>query len=144
MYIEVSFSVDDLDVFHLLPGPIDLLFAVVQYGKEHAIQVGPWTVTAEFDDSFDSCLLEKKAFLTWEQLMAGSIDYYVMAPMNDTKPHPLVIIGEFTKQNRPVAWKLSDPKIQSTLPLLGNDECGMRALSCGENYAIAKVTLTLL
>lgn len=71
--------------------------------------------------------LAKKAIPTMGSLMEGKIEYYVEAPtMFDDEcrqfaPRPLVF-RKFTKADRPHAWKHSDLKVQTTLPLLGNDE----------------------
>mmetsp|Transcript_19341 Transcript_19341/g.54780 ORF Transcript_19341/g.54780 Transcript_19341/m.54780 type:complete len:81 (+) Transcript_19341:2-244(+) len=46
--------------------------------------------------------------------MEGRIKYFVEVP-----DPGVLTFTQFTKSNRPMAWKNSDAKIQATLPLLG-------------------------
>lgn len=106
---------------------------MVDYGPENAIHVGPWKVQSELvqpsagSSQIDSPqLLAKKAVPTMDGFMEGELEYYLSVP---TKldgdvyvPQRLVVSPEFSKASRPSAWKNTDLKIQSTLPILGIDE----------------------
>jgi hypothetical protein len=58
--------------------------------------------------------------------MDGKIEYFIEAPTwfdknsNQFLPKPLIFC-DFDKYDRPRAWKNGDLRIQTTLPLLGND-----------------------
>jgi hypothetical protein len=73
----------------------------------------------------------QKAVPTMDHLMDGLIEYYVSVPTweedGNFVPRPL-IFSQFSKMSRPMAWKNSDLKIQSTLPLLGKDETATKAM----------------
>ena len=60
-----------------------------------------------------------------DDLMDGVIEYYLEAPTSYVNgkfiPNPLVFC-QFRKVDRPLAWKNTDLKLQSTLPLLGIGE----------------------
>jgi len=56
---------------------------------------------------------------------------------------PLELVESFTKQSRPLAWKGSDLKIQSTLPLLGNGKTALNKWVPGDETLVATVTLVL-
>jgi hypothetical protein len=87
-------------------------------------------------------LLEKKAVPTWEDFMSGKLVYCLKVPEEaNGKPRPLVLIKEFSRTSRPQAWKNCDVKLQATLPLPGNDEVGIGALSDGSKYVVAQVEL---
>lgn len=68
--------------------------------------------------------LAQKALPSMETLMDGKIEYYVESPTwyvdGVYQPRPLVFCV-FKKADRPLAWKNTDQKVQSTLPLIGND-----------------------
>jgi hypothetical protein len=92
--------------------------------------VGPWRVSAKVvpvDQSDRQTYLAKRAVPTMDKLMEGKIEYHIEAPTvydNESghfRPRPLVF-RKFTKADRPQAWKQCDLRVQSTLPLLGNDE----------------------
>jgi len=63
-----------------------------------------------------------------EALFDGHISYCLETPVmidgDKELPWPLVFVSEFKRQTRPRAWKQTDLKLQSTLPLLGADETG--------------------
>jgi hypothetical protein len=72
--------------------------------------------------------LTKKAVATMDDLMKGKIEYYIESPCRFDQecrrycpPTALVFRPTFTKVDRPHAWKQCDLRIQSTLPLLGNN-----------------------
>ena len=88
------------------------------------IRVGLWTIkTAAIDENDEWRELEKqKAIKSMEAFMAGYIQYYFKVPLVETSSSPqLIFPGRFTKIGRPKAWKNSDLKIESTLPLVGAD-----------------------
>ena len=112
---------------------------VVLYGPENAVTVGPWRVTArrQLHQVFDAEELHErlavKAIPSMDDFMDGSIEYYIEARTWQTEdgsfePRPLVFTS-FTKQTRPRAWKNADAKIQDRLPLLGNDDKAVAALT---------------
>ena len=90
-------------------------------------------------------------------LMTGCIEYYLQVPLIARKDkstskidaYPLIVIHEFTKQNRPACLKNTDMKVQNTLPFLGNDKDAVSYLKTedelvyGENWLVAKVTLKI-
>ena len=65
-----------------------------------------------------------------DHFMEGCIEYYLEAPTSyisgNFVPFPLVFC-EFRKKDRPLAWKNTDLKLQTTLPLLGIDEAASDA-----------------
>ena len=88
------------------------------------VRVGPWTIkTAAIDENDEWRELEKqKAIKSMEAFMTGYIQYYFKVPLVETSSSPqLIFPGRFTKIGRPKAWKNSDLKIESTLPLVGAD-----------------------
>jgi hypothetical protein len=119
-------------------------------------RVGPWRIRAEIFEgsSFQDALetptdwLGKKAISSMEAFMDGHIEYYVEAPtwMDKKSPRPLVF-HRFSKADRPQAWKNSDLRIQSTLPLVCNDEVaascikGIRANIGGEEMDQLQLSL---
>lgn len=118
----------------------------VSFGKENATSVGPWTVISEVVSISDQHvahgaenLLEQKAVSSMASLFDGFVSYYLETTVSNDVPKPLVFISDFTRESRPRAWKKADLKIQSTLPLLGNDEM----LADGAHRLLVKVTLTL-
>jgi hypothetical protein len=76
--------------------------------------------------------LAQKAMPSMEALMNGHIEYFIESPSWHTdgvfQPSPLVFC-RFKKPYRPAAWKSSDLKVQSTLPLLGNDDTANGAIN---------------
>lgn len=122
---------------------------VVVFGEENAVTVGPWTVFAEVvsgaDDEDAENLLKQKAMNSMSDIFDGHISYYVETRVMMEKdevllPWPLVFISEFTRETRPRAWKQTDLKVQSTLPLLGADETS-KELTDGERRVLARVSL---
>lgn len=109
--------------------PNPMLPCVVEFGEVKS--VGPWWIRADLAEvvkqSDRQPYLTKKAVPTLDAFMKGKIEYYVEASTifdNESRryvPQPLVF-RKFTKVDRPQAWKQCDLRIQSTLPLLGNDE----------------------
>lgn len=122
------------------------------------MRVGPWLVTSELvpellvatETNADS-LLEAKAIKSMDKFMDGCIEYHVKTPCcssqggsDDANPRPLVFCGEYNRQSRPQAWKKSDLKIQSTLPLLGYDKEAVKAMTDAETHSwvLVRVTIT--
>ncbi len=100
----------------------------VEFGESKL--VGPWWIRSdvvEVEQSDRQRYLAKKAIPTMDFLMEGKIEYYIEVPTifdNESRrpiPRPPVF-RKFTKVDRPQAWKQCDLRIQTTLPLLGNDE----------------------
>eukprot|EP00980_Cylindrotheca_fusiformis_P022144 scaffold9041_cov171-Cylindrotheca_fusiformis.AAC.4 len=98
--------------------------------------IGPWTVRAETANSnkvgdSEVLLLAKKAIPSMEALMDGHIEYFIQSPNWNIEgrfqPRPLKFC-RFRKPHRPAAWKNTDLKVQSTLPLLGNDDIANGAI----------------
>ena len=84
--------------------------------------------------------------------MNGTVEYHVKVPLMEgkggspSKAHPLIFISEYTGLTRPSAWKKSDLKIQSTLPLLGNTGQSLTLVESsgreyGKDWCLARVTL---
>jgi len=104
-------------------------------------KVGPWVVCAEIVSDKGDCpekfRLTQNAIISMEAFMEGNIEYYVESPTwrIDCKfqPRPLVFCV-FKKADRPMAWKNSNLKIQSTLPLVGNDAIATGALQTPQTY----------
>lgn len=127
----------------------------VQY--DNKIRIGPWNVSANImtDMTEKECsdLLKTKALKDVEDLMKGSITYFIAAPINDGEsvPRPLVHYDSgFTKPSRPFAWKGFDLKVESTLPLLGIDQSKLDKNSLsfgaedyGKTWMLVKVHLEL-
>jgi hypothetical protein len=117
------------------------------YGKENAAYVGPWTVFSEVISSSDkyemNCareLLEQKAVSSMASFFDGFVSYYLETTVSNDLPRQLIFISNFTRESRPHAWKKADLKIQSTLPLLGNDEITIHKSA---PRLLVRVTLTL-
>ena len=107
-------------------------------------QVGPWIIRAEVVSSTSSNL-SQKAVPSMDFFMDGNIEYYLETPGShgNSKPRPLVFC-HFQKPHRPVAWKSIDLKIQSTLPLVGNDETAQQEMQNKDQLTcIVRVTLRL-
>mmetsp|Transcript_25543 Transcript_25543/g.52705 ORF Transcript_25543/g.52705 Transcript_25543/m.52705 type:complete len:981 (+) Transcript_25543:126-3068(+) len=127
----------------------------VDFGEANKVKVGPWTVSCEIiphsADATSLHLLKKKAIDNLEQLMAGNVQYFISAPIEGEgeSPLPLSIVPGFTKTTRPMAWKGSDSKVESTLPLLGVDvsrvctDIESDAEGFGKSWVLVKVNLSL-
>jgi len=120
----------------------------VAYGKE--VSVGPWRVLATIvndNNHSQSVLLSQKAIPSWEQFMEGCVEYYVEVPLleDNRTPRPLVFVPSYDKQSRPEAWKRTDLKLQTTLPLLGNDSEAIFQLLANdkEEYITATIKVVL-
>jgi hypothetical protein len=97
--------------------------------------VGPWKIRSEiFKGSLNhdvnentTDLLSKPAVSSMEGFMDGKMEYFIETPVwTDTETGcsvslPLVFC-QFSKVNRPQAWKNSDLRIQATLPLLCSND----------------------
>ncbi len=119
---------------------------VVQFGKKK--NVGPWTIQTEIvSSSEENSLLKIKAIEAIEDLMSGNIQYYVKVLETDTNHiQPLTLIEKFTKDTRPISWKNVDLKVESTLPILGNDVGTTKILadsSKSSKTRLARVTLSM-
>lgn len=114
------------------------------------MSVGPWTVFSEVVSTADADnddLLKQKAVPSMESLFEGEISYYVETPVMVESdgvllPWPLVFISEFTRETRPRAWKQTDLKLQSTLPILGADETA-KEVTVEAGQALVRVSLIL-
>lgn len=103
--------------------------------------VGPWAIYTEIvsneGDCPDKFRLAQKAVTSMEAFMEGNIEYYIETPTwyvdGNFQPRPLVFCV-FKKANRPVAWKNADLRIQSTLPLVGNDSVAVGALESPKTH----------
>lgn len=122
--------------------------------------VGPWTVKTELVASgtpYIETLLSKKAVATMGALMEGRIDYYLECPCISggansdqfrlTRP---LVFREFRRVDRPIAWKSADLRIQSTLPILGNQssdddgtDCDLSGACGKEGMAVVRVSILL-
>lgn len=90
---------------------------VVPYGE--TVTVGPWQISVKITPNIES----KPVFDTWEEFMAGDLQYCINVPQEDEQSlRPLETVDGFTKLNRPSSWKQKDLKIQTTLPLLGHSK----------------------
>jgi hypothetical protein len=123
----------------------DIENALFRYGVE--LKIGPWSIVASLvtdDEVYEkSTLLNIKAIQSWENFMDGGIKYYIEVPLEGTNPRPLVFVREFDKASRPRAWKGTDLKIQSTLPLLGNDSQGIYEIAKGAPTVLVGVQMTV-
>lgn len=129
----------------------------VLYGPENTVRIGPWQVSAEIlsdvTETESTKLIQTKALKDMDDLMKGSITYYIAAPVNDGEslPNPLVHFEEgFSKPSRPAAWKGFELKVESTLPLLGidqskldNNSLSFAAEDYGHTWTVVKVNLDL-
>lgn len=104
-------------------------------------KVGPWVARAEIVSDKGDCpekfRLAQKAVVSMEAFMEGKIEYYIESPTwyADAAFHtrPLVFCA-FKNADRPLAWKNSDLKVQSTLPLVGNDSIATGALQNPQSH----------
>ena len=108
------------------------MFIAIEFEADRI--VGPWKVRPEFFEGtgfhdaaeVPTDWLAKKAVPSMEYLMDGKIEYFIETPTwfdknsNQFVPKPLIFC-DFDKKDRPRAWKNGDLRIQTTLPLLGND-----------------------
>jgi len=129
----------------------------VLYGPENTVRIGPWQVSAEIlsnvKETESTKMIQTKALKDMDDLMKGSITYYIAAPINDGEslPNPLVHFGEgFSKPSRPTGWKGFELKVESTLPLLGidqskldNNSLSFAAEDYGHTWTVVKVNLDL-
>lgn len=129
----------------------------VLYGPENKVRIGPWNVSSDIlndvTETERTKLLKSKALKEMDDLMNGSITYYIAAPINDGEslPNPLVHFAEgFSKPSRPAAWKGFELKVESTLPLLGIDQSKLEnnpssfaAEHYGVTWTLVKVRLAL-
>lgn len=109
----------------------------VDFGCEHAVQIGPWKVSSEilYEDAESDeakCFIEERAYDSMDEFMSGKLMYCVRVPTWETEhgnfePQPLVFT-KFSKRVRPRSWKGLDTKIQETLPILGCDQSAIAAL----------------
>ena len=112
----------------------------VKYGEDAS--VGPWLIRAtvvEPNGRSAESLLEQKAVVTMEGFMTGDIEYYVK--VDKLNPSPLVFVSEYSKASRPHAWKNTDAKLQTTLPLLACDEAVGHVLT---DISVVRVEMKLV
>jgi hypothetical protein len=123
----------------------DCIGKICEYDKE--AKVGPWVISSRVLTKVTPCddldLLEKKAFVSWEDFMYGNLQYFLTVPIVNETIQPLVFVSGFQKSYRPKAWKNCDLKIQTFLPILGNSMESVHALSIGSETALVEVTLSL-
>ena len=86
-------------------------------------EVVPESVVKD-SSQFPESWLEKKAVFSMESFMDGEVEYFVAAPVfwekvSETFVVRPLVFRNFSKSNRPRAWKNCDLRIQSTLPVLG-------------------------
>jgi hypothetical protein len=134
--------------------PYACLGRFVKFGEEEAVKVGPWEIMVHnMKDTLSAneakeCL-ESRAIFSMEDLMEGSLEYYLEVPglsMNEDAESRYLVFTKFTKSTRPEAWKSVNTKIQEVLPLLGNDDDTLVALAGAEGRVgrnIVRVTLRL-
>jgi hypothetical protein len=111
----------------------NMISIVVKFDTDR--RVGPWIARAEVVDEAFNCskknYLAQKAMRNMDHLMDGNIEYFIESPSWERdgffEPRPLVFY-QFKKSFRPIAWKSSDLKVQSILPLLGNDDTANGAM----------------
>ena len=111
--------------------------------------VGPWSISYACLGSSPEVarsLLEEKAVPSMDHFLKGEIQYHMTVPLLESEDGSLhvkpLVFDKFQKENRPLAWKQGDIKIQETLPLLCNDGVAKELLSyetCSKG--IVKVTL---
>lgn len=138
---------------HLTRPPF-FLFSRTELKLDSDTMVGPWTVRAElmedgssFQDTTQQPIdwLKKRAVTSMEQFMDGSVEYFVEIPHDhglETMKTPLVF-GPFDKNNRPEAWKNSDLRIQSTLPLVFVDTSSNSSRGRSESSSTSLVRVSL-
>jgi len=132
----------------------------IGHGDSGILMVGPWVIESQIEKNVSksnvNILLEKKAIPSFESFMDGKIEYFMKVPIhchsespNQPITYPLVVLQEFSKKNRPLAWKNTDMKIQSTLPIIGNCADGVSCMSQantsihGHDWVICKITMQL-
>lgn len=126
----------------------------IDYGV--TVKVGPWSIEAEIvpDESGGAVaesLLKERALESIDQLMQGSIQYYLQVPITSDgfMSNPLVFVTGYTKPTRPTAWKGFDLKVEQTLPLLGVDysridnDPSKDVMIYAKNWVLCKVQLSL-
>lgn len=114
----------------------------VSYDKE--TRIGPWLVSASvLKKNNKKEVLKAMAVECWETLMTGEIMYAIQVPTDEGTARPLQFVSEYTKAARPAAWKCTDLKIQSTLPLLGNDSESIHQLAKFAPTTLVVVKLSL-
>jgi len=103
-------------------GQYDTSGLPIELGRD--VRVGPWTIKTaaveETETGKRTELEQLKAIVSMEAFMSGYIRYYFKAPILGPSSSPqLAFPLRFTKISRPKAWKNSDLKIESTLPIVG-------------------------
>ena len=103
-------------------GQYDTSGLPIELGRD--VRVGPWTIKTaaveETETGKRTELEQLKAIVSMEAFMGGYIRYYFKAPILGPSSSPqLAFPLRFTKISRPKAWKNSDLKIESTLPIVG-------------------------
>jgi hypothetical protein len=109
----------------------------IEIGKEQ--RIGPWTVSTEVAQTVDEyemdVLLARKAYLDIPDIMNGTILYYLKIPSISCTSSIFLefATSPLSKSNRPLAWKNTDEKIQTTLPLVICTPTALRSLSEGDD-----------
>ena len=125
---------------------------------EH-VTVGPWTISASLVEKTGDdwrAIETRKAIESLESFMTGSITYCIRVPFYDStgtgelRICPLEFPQNFTKRNRPAAWKSSDLKLESTLPLpcvnmsfLGAEAEDLTDMGYGKKWVLVRITLVI-
>jgi hypothetical protein len=79
-----------------------------------------------------------------DDLMSGEIIYYIQCFENEKgEMNPFIMIEKFSKETRPYCWKNCDLRVESTLPLLGNDMKNVPERIDSNKGCLAKVTVKL-
>lgn len=96
-------------------------------GVGETVSVGPWSVSytmhGPVSEDFQH-LLNTKAVTSMDDFLKGIVTYYMKSPIRifedgSLQVQPLVF-GCFSKEDRPMAWKNVDKKVEERLPLLRN------------------------
>ncbi len=90
-------------------------------------------------------LLSRKAYLDIRDVMNGTILYYLKIPKSSCTSKVFLEFANstLTKSNRPLAWKNTDEKIQTTLPLVVCTPTALRSLSEGDDQSGTLVRVQL-
>ena len=107
--------------------------------------MGPWYIATKqvthISKKDAEKLLEQRAIHGNDHFMQGDFTYYIRCPRslpvapNETKTQDiLTVVSGYSRGSRPHAWKGVDLKIQSTLPLLGNSQLSLDALSLDSSH----------
>ncbi len=102
-------------------------------------------VTQTVDEYEMDIFLTRKAYLDIRDVMNGTILYYLKIPKSSCTSTVFLEFANspLTKSNRPLAWKNTDEKIQTTLPLVVCTPTALRSLSEGDDKSGTLVRVQL-